>query len=75
MHTFINDHSHTIDDVVASQPFVRSNRASMVIDEGRSTPEYQSQQICKGFIREHGMRLSYCQAWKMKEKDKDRIYR
>ena len=42
VHTFINDHSHTIDDVVASQPFVRSNSASMVIDEViRSTLEYQ----------------------------------
>ena len=42
VHTFINDQSHTVDDVVTSQPFVRSNRASTVIDEViRSTPEYQ----------------------------------
>ena len=31
--TFINGHSHTIDDATASQPFVRPNCASMVIDE------------------------------------------
>ena len=59
-----NKHSHTIDDVVASQPVVRSNRAAVVIDEViRSTPEYQPRQICKDFVREHGMRLTYCQAW------------
>ena len=41
VHTFINDHSHTVDDVVASQPFIRSNCSSMVIDEIiRSTPKY-----------------------------------
>ena len=41
-HTFRNEHSHTVDDVVASQPRVRSNCAAVVIDEViRSTPEYQ----------------------------------
>ena len=46
--TFINDHCHIIDDVVASQPFVRSNRASTVTDEViRSTLKYQLRQICK----------------------------
>ena len=71
MHTFINEHSHTVDDVVASQPFVRSNRASMVIDEViRFTLEYQPQKICKDFIREHGMRLT----WQMKKKVKERIH-
>ena len=75
VHTFINGHSHTIDDVVASQPFVRPNCSSMVIDEViRSTLKYQPRQICKDFIRENGMRLTYCQAWKMMEKAKDRIY-
>ena len=42
VHTCINDHSHTVDDIVASQPFFRSNHASMVIDEViRSTSNYQ----------------------------------
>ena len=64
VHTFINDHSHTVDDVVGSQPFVRSNRASMAIDEViRSTHKYQPRRICNDFIREHDMRLTYCQAW------------
>ena len=33
VHTFLNEHSHTMDDLVASQPIVRSNRAAVVIDE------------------------------------------
>ena len=30
-HTFQNEHSHTVDDVVASQLIVRSNRVAMVL--------------------------------------------
>ena len=42
VHIFINYHSHIVDDVVTSQPFERSNHASMVIDEViRSTLKYQ----------------------------------
>ena len=64
-----------MDDVVASLPVVRSNRVDVVIDEViRSTPKYQPRQICKDFVREHGMRLTYYQAWKIKEKTKERIY-
>ena len=33
VHTFRNEHNHTVDDVIASQPVVRSNRATVVIDE------------------------------------------
>ena len=41
VHTFRNEHSHTVDDVVASQPVVRCNRATVVIDEViQSTLEY-----------------------------------
>ena len=61
MHTFRN--GHTMDDVVASQPVVRSNCVVVVIDEViRFTPEYQSRKICKDFVKEHVMRLTYCQA-------------
>ena len=31
-------------------------------------------QICKDFVREHGMHLTYVQAWHIKEKAKERIY-
>ena len=41
VHTFINEHRHTVDDVVSSQPLVRCNQASKVIDDViRCTPEY-----------------------------------
>ena len=60
VHTFVNEHRPTIDDVVSSQPLVRCNRASKVIDDViRCTPEYMPRQICKDFVREHGMRLTY----------------
>ena len=52
VHTFENTHNHSLDDVASSQLTIRANRASMVIDDViRSTPEYQSRQICKDFVR------------------------
>ena len=63
VHTFENTHNHSLDDVSSSQPMIRANRASMVIDDViRLTPEYQPRQICKDFVRQHGLRLTYCQA-------------
>ncbi|RVX18277.1 hypothetical protein CK203_006644 [Vitis vinifera] len=75
VHTFRNVHNHCLEDVALSQPLVRSTRASLVIDDViRSTPEYQPRQICKDFVRQHGIQLTYLQAWQMKEKAKERIY-
>ena len=75
VHRFVNEHRHTVDDVVSSQPLVRCNRVSKVIDDViRCTPEYMPQKICKDFVREHGMRLTYVQAWHIKKKAKERIY-
>ena len=52
VHTFHNVHNHSLDDVVYFQSSMRSNRASMVIDEViRSTIDYQPHQICKDFVR------------------------
>ncbi|KAL6310773.1 hypothetical protein AAG906_007416 [Vitis piasezkii] len=46
VHTFRNVHNHSLEDVSSSQPLVRSNRASLVIDDViRSTPNYQPSQI------------------------------
>ena len=54
---------------------MRSNRASLLIDDViRSTPDYQPRQICKDFQRQHGMQLTYLQAWNIKEKANERIY-
>ncbi|XP_010659540.3 uncharacterized protein LOC104881341 [Vitis vinifera] len=75
VHTFHNHHNHSLEDVVACQPLVRSNRASLLIDDViRSTPNYQPRQICKDFQRQHGMQLTYLQAWNIKEKANERIY-
>ena len=42
VHMFENTHNHSLDDVSSSQPTIRANRTSMVIDDDiRSTPEYQ----------------------------------
>ncbi|XP_034674228.1 uncharacterized protein LOC117905411 [Vitis riparia] len=75
VHTFHNHHNHSLEDVAACQPLVRSNRASLLIDDViRSTPNYQPRQICKDFQRQHGMQLTYLQAWNIKEKANERIY-
>lgn len=75
VHTFRNVHSHSLEDVASSQPLVRTNRASLIIDKViRSTPNYQPRQICKDFLRQHGVKLSYNQAWQLKEKAKERIH-
>ncbi|KAL6329751.1 hypothetical protein AAG906_035399 [Vitis piasezkii] len=59
VHTFHNDHNHSLEDVAACQPLVRSNRASLLIDDVIwSTPNYQPRQICKDFQRQHGMQLT-----------------
>ncbi|KAL6332956.1 hypothetical protein AAG906_019967 [Vitis piasezkii] len=75
VHTFHNHHNHSLEDVAACQPLVRSNRASLLIDDViQSTPDYQPRQICKDFQRQHGMQLTYLQAWNIKEKENERIY-
>ena len=75
VHTFENTHNHSLDDVASSQPTIRANRASMVIDDViRLTSEYQLHQICKDFVKQHGLRLTYNQAWHLKEKAKEQIY-
>ena len=41
VHTFDNSHNYSLDDVVSSQPSIRANRASKVLDDVlRSTPNY-----------------------------------
>ena len=56
VHTFENTHNHILDDVTFSQPTIRANRASMVIDDViRSTSEHQRRQICKDFVKQHGL--------------------
>ena len=75
VHTFHNHHNHSLEDVATCQPLVRSNRASLLIDDViRSTLGYQPCQICKDFQTQHGMQLTYLQAWNIKKKVNERIY-
>ncbi|RVW14300.1 hypothetical protein CK203_095403 [Vitis vinifera] len=46
----------------------------VVVDVFRTTPEYLPRQICKDFERDHGVHLTYNQAWHLKEKAKERLY-
>ncbi|RVW94428.1 hypothetical protein CK203_035725 [Vitis vinifera] len=75
MHTFRNEHNHSLEDVSISEPVVRCNRATAMIDDVIcSNPDYLPRQICKDFRRQYGMQLNYCQAWNLKEKAKERIH-
>ena len=76
VHTFEIGHNHSLDDLASSQPSIRAKCVSKMIDDvKRSTPDYQPRQICKDFVKQHGLRLSCNQAWYLKEKAKERIYR
>ncbi|RVW75287.1 hypothetical protein CK203_055327 [Vitis vinifera] len=53
---------------------VSSKRGAVVEDVFKTTPEYLPRQICKDFERDHGVQLTYNQAWHLKEKAKERVY-
>ena len=75
MHTFRNEHNHSLEDVSISEPLVRCNRATAMIDDViRSNLDYLPRQICKDFCRQYRMQLNYCQAWNLKENAKKRIH-
>ncbi|RVW82503.1 hypothetical protein CK203_046270 [Vitis vinifera] len=75
VHTFRNEHNHSLEDVSIFEPVVHCNRATTMIDDViRSNPDYLPRQICKDFRRQYGMQLNYCQAWNLKEKAKERIH-
>ncbi|WJZ96735.1 hypothetical protein VitviT2T_015388 [Vitis vinifera] len=48
--------------------------AVVVEDVFRTTLEYLPRQICKDFERDHGVQLTYNQAWHLKEKAKECVY-
>ncbi|KAL6314467.1 hypothetical protein AAG906_025952 [Vitis piasezkii] len=75
VHTFRNEHNHSLEDVSIFEPVVRCNRATTMIDDViRSNPDYLPRQICKDFRRQYEMQLNYCQAWNLKEKAKEKIH-
>ncbi|KAL6328667.1 hypothetical protein AAG906_003352 [Vitis piasezkii] len=59
----------------SSKVKVSSKRGTVVVEDVfRTTPDYLSRQICKDFERDHGVQLTYNQAWHLKEKAKEGIY-
>ena len=42
----------------------------MVDDVIRGSLDYLPRQLCKDFVRQYGITLTYSQAWNMKEKSK-----
>ncbi|KAL6338006.1 hypothetical protein AAG906_007819 [Vitis piasezkii] len=60
VHTFINEHNHSLKDVSVFEPIVRCNRDTTMIDDViHSNPNYLSRQICKDFHRQYRMQLNY----------------
>ncbi|RVW54406.1 hypothetical protein CK203_068411 [Vitis vinifera] len=70
------NHNHIAQDECSSKVRVSSKRGAVVVEDVfRTTPEYLPRQICKDFERDHGVQLTYNQAWHLKEKTKERVYR
>ena len=75
VHIFRNEHNHSLEDVSISEPAVRCNQATTMIDDViLSNPDYLPCQICKDFHQQYEMQLNYYQAWNLKEKAKERIH-
>ncbi|WJZ87677.1 hypothetical protein VitviT2T_007043 [Vitis vinifera] len=75
VYTYQVNHNHIAQDECSSKVRVFSKRGVVVVEDVfRTTPEYLPRQICKDFERDHGVQLTYNQAWHLKEKAKERVY-
>ncbi|RVW46129.1 hypothetical protein CK203_076182 [Vitis vinifera] len=75
VHTYQVNHNHIAQDECSSKVKVSSKRGAVVVEDVfRTTPDYLPRQICKDFERDHGVQLTYNQAWHLKEMAKERIY-
>ncbi|RVW99285.1 hypothetical protein CK203_030629 [Vitis vinifera] len=75
VYTYQVNHNHIAQDECSSKVRVSSKRGVVVVEDVfRTTPEYLPRQICKDFERDHGVQLTYNQAWHLKEKAKERLY-
>ena len=75
VYTYQVNHNHIAQDECSSKVRVSSKRGVVVVEDVfRTTPEYLPRQICKDFERDHGVQLTYNQAWHLKEKAKERVY-
>ncbi|WJZ99969.1 hypothetical protein VitviT2T_018371 [Vitis vinifera] len=75
VYTYQVNHNHIAQDECSSKVRVSSKRGVVVVEDVfRTTPEYLPRQICKDFERDHGVQLTYNQAWHLKEKAKEHVY-
>ncbi|XP_059593539.1 uncharacterized protein LOC109122719 [Vitis vinifera] len=75
VYTYQVNHNHIAQDECSSKVRVSSKRGAVVVEDVfRTTSEYLPRQICKDFKRDHGVQLTYNQAWHLKEKVKERVY-
>ncbi|XP_010645949.3 uncharacterized protein LOC104877993 [Vitis vinifera] len=75
VYTYQVNHNHIAQDECSSKVRVSSKRGAVVVEDVfRTTLEYLPRQICKDFERDHGVQLTYNQAWHLKEKAKERVY-
>ena len=71
VHTYQVDHNHIAQDEHSSKVRVTSKRGVVIVEDVfRPIPEYLPCQICKDFECDHGVELTYNQAWHLKEKEK-----
>ena len=69
IHTYQVNHNHIAQDECSSKVKVSSKIGMVVVEDVfRTTPDYLSHQICKDFERDHGVQLTYNQAWHLKER-------
>ena len=69
------NHNHITQDECSSRVKVSSKRGTVVVENVfRTTLNYLPRQICKDFECDHGVQLTYNQAWHLKEKAKECIY-
>ncbi|RVW28083.1 hypothetical protein CK203_105337 [Vitis vinifera] len=75
VYTYQVNHNHIAQDECSSKVRVSSKRGDVVVEDMfRTIQEYIPRQICKDFERDHGVQLTYNQAWHLKEKAKERLY-
>ncbi|RVW91753.1 hypothetical protein CK203_045927 [Vitis vinifera] len=75
VYTYQVNHNHIAQDECSSKGGFLPKRGAVVVEDVfRTTPEYLPRQLCKDFERDHGVQLTYNQAWHLKEKAKERVY-
>ena len=75
VHIYQVNHNHIAHDECSYEVGISSKRVIVVVEDVfRTTPVYLSRQICKDFEHDHGVELTYNQAWHLKEKAKKCIY-